>query len=82
MDDSIQLFNSLCNSLSMGFVCDESFDYFVANGYVWKRVGTEAIMFDDRVDLFISLRNVAVNIVPNTIFRNADYIYRSEGRND
>ena len=32
-------------------------------------------IYDDRGDLFVALRNVAVNIFPNTEFRTANYIY-------
>lgn len=35
---------------------------------------------DDRGDLFIALRNAAVNFIPNLYFRNADYIYSNKGR--
>lgn len=31
--------------------------------------------YDDRGDLFVALRNVAVNMFPNTSFRSDDYIY-------
>lgn len=32
-------------------------------------------LFDVRGDLFIALRNVAVNIFPDVHFRNEEYIY-------
>ena len=31
--------------------------------------------YDDRGDLFVALRNVAVNMFPNVSFRSAGYIY-------
>lgn len=76
-----QAFKILCESLSMSFVCDESHDYYVSPaGAVWKTINGRDTEVDDRGDLFIALRNVAVNLFPNTIFRNAEYIYgRGEG---
>lgn len=32
-------------------------------------------VYDERGDLFIALRNVAVNMIPNLDFRSDDYIY-------
>jgi hypothetical protein len=42
-----------------------------------KRVIDEATgnICDDRGDLFIALRNVVVQMIPNVYFRSADYIY-------
>ena len=63
----------------MDFVLDEDTNYFVREGEfgengVYVTDGHD-IKVDDRGDLFVALRNAAVNIVPNVGFRNADYIY-------
>lgn len=79
--DEIGAFQLLCRTLDMDFVLDEDTDYFVRkdengeNG-VYIKDGHDT-KFDDRGDLFVALRNVAVNIVPNVLFRSADYIYKS-----
>lgn len=77
---SLGYFMMLCTSLTMDFVCDETNEYIVSKDitgenrvYILKN--NQPVLFDDRGDLFIALRNVAVNLVPNTIFRNEDYIY-------
>lgn len=80
--DEIEAFRILCKTLHMDFVLDEDTNYFVGK----KEYGENAVYeigitdedegyVDDRGDLFVALRNVAVNIVPNVGFRNADYIY-------
>lgn len=77
--DEIESFRILCKTLHMDFVLDEDTDYFVREGErgengVYVKNGHD-IKIDDRGDLFVALRNVAVNIMPNIGFRNADYIY-------
>lgn len=77
--DEIEAFKILCKTLHMDFVLDEDTNYFVREGEfgengVYVTDGHD-IKVDDRGDLFVALRNVAVNIVPNVGFRNADYIY-------
>ena len=79
--DEIGAFKLLCKTLHMDFVLDEDTDYFVKkdengeNG-VYITDGHD-IKIDDRGDLFVALRNVAVNIVPNVLFRSSDDIYKS-----
>lgn len=78
--DSAEAFRILCEILHMGFVLDEDTDYFVyKNSYgelnVFKTVDGHDSCVDERGDLFVALRNVAVNMFPNTLFRSADYIY-------
>lgn len=77
--DEIEAFKILCKTLHMDFVLDEDTDYFVrkdeyGENCVYITDGHD-IKIDDRGDLFVALRNVAVNIVPNTRFRSEDYIY-------
>lgn len=80
--DEIGALKLLCKTLCMDFVLDEDTDYFVGkdesgeNG-IYIKDGHDT-KFDDRGDLFVALRNVAVNIVPNVLFRSADYIYKSD----
>ena len=79
-----EAFKLLCKSLGMGFVLDEDTDFFVQRDSYWS--GENAVYtienghdekYDDRGDLFVALRNVAVNMFPNVSFRNADYIYNN-----
>lgn len=79
--DEIGALKLLCKTLHMDFALDEDTDYFVRkdengeNG-VYIKDGHDT-KIDDRGDLFVALRSVAVNIVPNVLFRSADYIYKS-----
>ena len=78
--ESHEAFRALCKTLNMDFVLDEDGNYFIKRNdndenEVWIRKGKEEEKFDDRGDLFIALRNVAVNIFPNCYFRNENYIY-------
>ena len=81
--DSYEAFRILCRSLNMGFVLDEDTDYHVKRnefGYlvVYYIDGGHDEVFDDRGELFVALRNVAVQMFPNTAFRSASYIYKME----
>lgn len=76
----IDIFKELCYSLEMDFVLDEDRPFEVKKGlddqrHVYLNEGGYDKRYDDRGDLFVALRNVAVNIVPNCTFRSADYIY-------
>ena len=79
---SSEAFRILCKTLHMDFVLDEEKDFFVRKNeddencvYVIKNGHDE--LYDERGDLFVALRNVAVNMFSNTWFRSADYIYNS-----
>lgn len=78
--DSYEAFRILCKTLHMEFVLDEDVDFFVRkdcydnNCVYYIRDGHDE-EYDDRGDLFVALRNVAVNLFPNTSFGNAEYIY-------
>ena len=78
--DSTEAFKLLCKSLHMDFVLDGDIDFFIRkdcygdNCVYYIKDGHDEI-YDDRGDLFVALRNVAVNIFPNTEFRTANYIY-------
>lgn len=74
--DSAEAFRILCRSLRMDIVLVEDADVYIkkdenGNNCVYNKYGK----YDDRGNLFIALRNVAVNMFPNTSFRNAEYIY-------
>ena len=78
--DSSEAFRILCKTLHMDFVLDEDIDFFVRKNdeeencvYVIRNGHDE--LYDERGDLFVALRNVAVNMFPNLWFRSADYIY-------
>lgn len=71
-----EAFRILCATLRMDVVLLEDADVYVrkdeyGDNCVYSRFGK----YDDRGDLFVALRNVAVNMFPNVAFRNADYIY-------
>ena len=64
----------------MDFVLDEDTKFLIEKSPEYEsRIYTlsngNKEEYDDRGDLFIALRNVAVNIFPNIAFRNDDYIY-------
>ena len=78
--DSYEAFRILCKTLYMDFVLDEDTEYFVHKNSdgelaVYKTVNGHDKCVDDRGSLFVALRNVAVNMYSNLLFRSADYIY-------
>ena len=79
--ESDEAFIMLCKTLQMEYVLTEDIDFFVRkdsygdNCVYYIRDGHDE-MYDDRGDLFVALRNVAVNMFPNLSFRSADYIYK------
>lgn len=80
--DSAEAFRILCETLHMCFVLDEDINYFVYKNSddelnVFKTVDGHDSCVDERGDLFVALRNVVVNMFPNTLFRSADYIYNN-----
>jgi len=77
--DCTEAFRILCKTVSMPFVLEDDDSYYVSDdGSVWKTINGRGVKIDDRGELFIALRNVAVNLFPNTLFRNAPYIYSIE----
>lgn len=75
-----EAFRILCKTVNMEFVLDEFAEMFVkkdehGNNAVYFIENGHERKLDDRGDLFIALRNVAVNMFPNLSFRSADYIY-------
>lgn len=80
--ESEEAFRILCETLHMDFVLDEDTEYFVhkdsnGNNCVYKTIRGHEKCVDDRGDLFVALRNVAVNMFLNLGYRSADYIYKS-----
>lgn len=79
--DAAEAFRILCKTLHMDFVLDEDTDFFIdfhcdaGENMVYILQNGHKELYDDRGDLFIALRNVAVNMFPNTAFRGEDYIY-------
>ena len=74
-----EAFRILCKTLYMDFVMYEDSNLHVNDdGEVWLTENGHNTKIDDRGDLFIALRNVAVNMFPNLMFRNASYIYNNE----
>lgn len=79
--ESEEAFKILCKTLNMNCVLNEDIDFFVREScygdrrvYYIKNGHDEE--YDYRGDLFIALRNVAVNMFPNLAFRSAEYIYK------
>lgn len=75
-----EAFYILCKTLDMDFVLDEDKRFFVRKDsddelrvYIFENGHDE--LFDDRGKMFVALRNVAINLYPNLLFRNAEYIY-------
>lgn len=78
-----QTFCIFCKTLSMDFVYEqEDTDFYIKEhpdtGELAVWLGDR--IYDDRGELFVALRNVAVLIVPNLYFRNADYIYSDRNK--
>lgn len=79
--DEKEAFRILCKTLEMDCVLDEDTDYYVVKdnfgyaGVYYTRNGHDAL-FDDRGDLFLALRNLAVELFPNAGFRKAVYDFR------
>lgn len=81
MNKSLACLNALCKNLQMEFALDEDRDFIVSTGSDGiKRVVERSTgrIYDDRGDLFIALRNVVVQMVPNVYFRSAEYIYSNK----
>lgn len=80
--DQYEAFRLLLKTLDMEYVFNDT-QFFVRrdeddiNG-VYVMENKEYVKFDDDGDLFVALRNLAVNIFPNLEFRSADYIYEYE----
>ncbi len=76
---STKAFTLLCKKLHMDSVLNEDGLYEVRPEYKYPAEGNklwkDGEIIDERGDLFIALRNVAVQLYPNLLFRNADYIY-------
>lgn len=80
--DEVEAFRILCKTLDMDFVLDEDTKFIVKKNeydensvYIIRNDKEE--IYDERGDLFVALRNVAVNIFPNLYFRSDDYIYKN-----
>lgn len=81
--DSSEAFEILCKTLDMECVLDEDKDFYVkkdeyGDTVVCLKVRGEETIYDERGNLFVALRNVAVNLFPNLFFRNENYIYNKE----
>ena len=78
--DSSEAFRILCKTLHMTSVLDEDTQFIVkkhedGENHLYAIKNGAEYHYDDRGNLFIALRNVAVNMFPNTSFRCDDYIY-------
>lgn len=81
--DEQEAFMILCKTLQMEFALDDRTEYFVhkndigINCVYCVKDGQE-FLYDSRGDLFVAIRNVAVNLFPDTSFRDAPYIYSGD----
>lgn len=78
--DDIEAFRLLCRTLYMDYLLDENRCYKVYDGeyggkFVYEYRDGQDVKIDDRGELFVALRNVAVQIFPNVRYRNEEYIY-------
>ena len=77
-----EAFELLLSTLDMRFVMDEDTDYEIREDEgvkeVWAKNAShhEYHLYDDRGELFVALRNVAVNLYPDLFFRSDSYIYK------
>lgn len=75
-----EAFRVLCKALGMECVLDEKTRFVVRrnmrgeNG-VYYMVGNQERIYDSKGDLFVALRNVAVQLFPNIAFKDEPYIY-------
>lgn len=81
----VDSFRILCHVLEMDYVLNEFMNFYVKEedgelGVYVDRDG-EPVLYDERGDLFVALRNVAICICPNLGFKDADYIYSGGCRN-
>lgn len=69
----------LCKELNMEIVLDEDKKYQIVESIEYPEEGYKVAcgdkIVDDRGCLFVALRNVAVNIYPNILFRSDSYIH-------
>lgn len=69
----------LCKELNMEIVLDEDKKYQIVESIEYPEEGYKVACGDEIVDdrgcLFVALRNVAVNIYPNILFRSDSYIH-------
>ena len=77
--DEYEAFRILCKTLHMDFVLYDDVNFRVEK----DEDGENRVyvlyneIYDDRGDLFVALRNVAVNLFPNLEFRGEKYIYNN-----
>lgn len=79
--DEYEAFKMLLKTLHMECVLNDDEDFFVRkdchdNNCVYHIIDGHDEVYDDRGDLFVALRNVAVNMYSNLAFRGDDYIYK------
>ena len=83
--DEMEAFRILCKTLDMECVLDEDTEFIVKNDEegelsLFVKEDDSEVFFDERGELFMALRNVAVNICPNVSFRGNSYIYNNDIR--
>ena len=79
--NEFEAFRILCKTLDMDFVYNDDRKFIIKKdeeedtNFVYLVENGEETLYDERGDLFVALRNVAVNICPNVEFRGDSYIY-------
>lgn len=76
--DKWQLFEMLCRELDMDFVLDTETKYYIRNGQVCVMENGVEHVYDDRANLFVSLRNLLVHMSVNSECRSEKHIFNYE----
>jgi hypothetical protein len=76
--DEWQLFEMLCKELYMDFVLDTDRKFYIKNGRVCSMENGAEKVYDDRANLFVALRNVLVQMSPNSECRSEKHIFNYE----
>lgn len=76
--DKWQLFEILCKELDMDFVLDTERKFYIKNGQVCSMENGAEKVYDDRANLFVSLRNTLVHMSINSECRSEKHIFDYE----
>lgn len=76
--DKWKLFEMLCRELDMDFVLDTERKFYIHNGQVYAMENGAEHVYDDRANLFVSLRNTLVQMCPNCECRSEKHIFNYE----
>ena len=72
------LIKMLCEELDMDFVLDTERTFYIRNGMVCSSENGGEHIYDERVNLFVALRNLIVYTCPNCECRSEKHIFNYE----